>query len=71
MVLWKQEAGVKVADLARKYAVLEATSGGMDRSEARRQKSLEDENPKSKKSPADQMLEGAALPEQALKADRV
>jgi len=66
----EQEAGAKVGDLARKYAVSEATLynwkakfGGMDVSEAKRLKALEDENAKLKKLLADQMLEAAALRE--------
>ena len=66
----EQEAGAKVADLARKHAVSEATLynwkakfGGMDVSEAKRLKALEDENAKLKKLLADQMLEAAALRE--------
>ena len=69
-ILREQEAGAKVADLARKYAVSEATLynwkakyGGMDVSEAKRLKALEDENVKLKKLLADQMLEAAALRE--------
>ena len=69
-VLREQEAGAKVADLARKYAVSEATLynwkakyGGMDVSEAKRLKTLEDENAKLKRLLADQMLETAALRE--------
>lgn len=69
-ILREQEAGAKVVDLARKYAVSEATLynwkakyGGMDVSEAKRLKSLEDENAKLKKLLADQMLEAAALRE--------
>ena len=69
-VLREQEAGAKVADLARKHAVSEATLynwkakfGGMDVSEAKRLKALEDENAKLKKLLADQMLEAAALRE--------
>jgi putative transposase len=65
-----KEAGAKVADLARKYAVSEATLynwkaryGGMDVSEAKRLKAVEDENVKLKKLLADQMLEAAALRE--------
>jgi len=55
-ILREQEAGVKVADLARKHAVSEATLynwkakfGGMDVSEAKRLKALEEENAKLKK----------------------
>ncbi len=69
-ILREQEAGAKVADLARKYAVSEATFynwkakyGGMDVSEAKRLRALEDENLKLKKLLADQMLEAAALRE--------
>ena len=69
-ILREQEAGAKVVDLARKYAVSEATLynwkakyGGMDVSEAKRLRALEDENAKLKKLLADQMLEAAALRE--------
>ncbi len=69
-ILREQEAGAKVADLAHKHAVSEATLynwkakfGGMDVSEAKRLKALEDENAKLKKLLADQLLEAAALRE--------
>jgi len=69
-ILREQDAGAKVADLARNYAVSEATLynwkakfGGMDVSEAKRLKALEDENARLKKLLADQMLEAAALRE--------
>jgi putative transposase len=69
-ILREQEAGAKVADLARKHAVSEATLynwkakfGGMEVSEAKRLKALEEENAKLKKLLADQMLEAAALRE--------
>ncbi len=69
-ILREQEAGAKVADLARNYAVSEATLynwkakfGGMDASEAKRLKALEDENANLKRLLADQMLEAAALRE--------
>jgi putative transposase len=69
-ILQEQEAGAKVADLARKYAVSEATLynwkakfGGMDVSEAKRLKALEEENARLKKLLADQMLDAAALRE--------
>jgi len=69
-ILREQEAGAKVADLARKYAVSEATLynwkakfGGMYVSEAKRLKALEDENARLKKLLADQMLDVAALRE--------
>ena len=69
-VLKEQEAGVKAADLCRKHGVSEATLynwkakyGGMDVSDAKRLKALEDENAKLKKLLADQMLEASALRE--------
>ncbi|CAJ0849257.1 hypothetical protein AMST5_00099 [freshwater sediment metagenome] len=69
-ILREQEAGAKVADLARKHAISEATLynwkakyGGMDVSEAKRLKALEDDNLKLKKLLADQILEAAALRE--------
>jgi putative transposase len=69
-VLREHEAGAKAGDLARKHGVSEATLynwkakfGGMDVSDAKRLKSLEDENTKLKKLLADQMLETAALKE--------
>ena len=69
-VLREHEAGAKTADLARKHGVSEATLynwkakyGGMDVSEAKRLKQLEDENAKLKKLLAEQMLDAAALRE--------
>jgi putative transposase len=69
-VLKEHEAGAKTSDLARKHGISEATLynwkakyGGMDVSEARRLKSLEDENAKLKKLLAEQMLDAAALRE--------
>jgi putative transposase len=69
-VLREHEAGGKAADLARKYGVSEATLynwkakyGGLDVSEAKRLKGLEDENRKLKKLLAEQMLDNAALKE--------
>jgi putative transposase len=69
-VLREQEAGAKAADLARKYGVSEATLynwkakyGGMDVSDAKRLKQLEDENAKLKKLLADTMLDASALRE--------
>jgi len=69
-VLREHEAGAKTGDLARKHGVSEATLynwkakyGGMDVSDARRLKALEEENTKLKKLLADQMLEAAALRE--------
>jgi putative transposase len=69
-VLREHEAGAKNADLARKHGVSEATlynwkakHGGMDVSEAKRLRQLEDENAKLKKLLAEQMLDAAALRE--------
>jgi putative transposase len=69
-VLREHEAGAKTADLARKHGVSEATLynwkakyGGMDVSDAKRLKALEDENARLKKLLADQMLEASALRE--------
>ena len=67
-VLKEAEAGAKTGDLARRHGVSEATIynwkakyGGMDVSEARRLKTLEDENARLKKLLADSMLDNAAL----------
>jgi putative transposase len=69
-VLREHEAGAKTADLARKYGVSEATLynwkaryGGMEVSEARRLKALEEENARLKKLLAEQMLDVTALRE--------
>jgi len=69
-VLKEHEAGAKTGALARKHGVSEATLynwkakyGGMDVSEAKRLKQLEDENAKLKKLLAEQMLDAAALRE--------
>ncbi len=67
-VLKEHETGAKVADLCRKHGMSDATFygwkskyGGMDVSEARRLRSLEDENAKLKRLLADAMLDNAAL----------
>ena len=69
-VLREQEAGAKAADLCRKHGISEAAFynwkakyGGMEVSEAKRLKTLEDENAKLKKLLAEQMLDVAALRE--------
>ena len=69
-VLREHEAGAKTADLARKHGISEATLynwkakyGGMDVSEAKRLRALEDENRKLKKLLAESMLDQAALKE--------
>ena len=67
-VLREQEAGMKTADVCRRHGISEATFykwkakyGGMDVSEARRLKVLEDENVKLKKLLAEAMLDNAML----------
>ena len=67
-ILREQEAGAKTADVCRRYGISEATFyawkakfGGLDVSEARRLKALEDENTKLKKLLADAMLDNAGL----------
>jgi len=67
-VLREQEAGVNTADVCRKHGVSEATFykwkakyGGMEVSDARRLKALEDENAKLKKLLAEAMLDNAML----------
>jgi putative transposase len=66
--LKEQEAGVPVADLCRKHGVSNASIykwkakyGGMDISEAKRLKALEDENARLKNLLADAMLDNSAL----------
>jgi len=68
--LREHEAGAKTADLARKHGISEATLynwkakyGDMDVSDAKRLRSLEDENRKLKKLLAESMLDQAALKE--------
>ena len=67
-ILREQEAGVPVADLCRKHGLSSPTFykwkakyGGLDVSEARRLKALEDENAKLKRMLADAMLDDVAL----------
>jgi putative transposase len=69
-VLREHEAGAKTADLARKHGISDATLynwkakyGGMDVSDAKRLRSLEDENRKLKKLLAESMMDQAALKE--------
>jgi len=69
-VLKEQEAGAKAVDLCRRHGISEATFynwkakyGGMEVSEAKRLKALDDENAKLKKLLAEQMLDTAALRE--------
>ena len=67
-VLKEAEAGAKTAELARRHGVSEATIynwkskyGGLEVSEAKRLRSLEDENGRLKRLLADAMLDNAAL----------
>ena len=67
-ILKENEAGVKVADLCRKYGFSDATYynwkakyGGMEVSDARRLKQLEDENNRLKKLVAELTLDKQAL----------
>lgn len=67
-ILKEHEAGVSVTDLCRKHGVSDASIynwkarfGGLDVSEARRLKALEDENTRLKRLLADAMLDNAAL----------
>ena len=69
-ILREHEAGVKTADLCRKHGISSATFfkwkskyGGLDVSDARRLKVLEDENRKLKKLLAETMLDIAMLKE--------
>ena len=67
-VLKEAEAGAKTADLARRHGVSEATIynwkakyGGLEVSDAKRLRALEDENAKLKRLLAEAMLDNAAL----------
>ena len=69
-ILKEAEAGVKAAELARKYGVSSATLynwkaryGGMDASQLRRLKELENENARLKKMYAEERLKAAILKE--------
>ena len=67
-ILKEHEAGVPIVDLCRKHGVGDASIykwkakfGGMEMSEAKRLKTLEDENTRLKRLLADAMLDKAAL----------
>ena len=67
-ILREHEAGAKTADACRKHGISSATFykwkakyGGLDVSDAKRLKSLEDENAKLKKLLAEAMLDNAIL----------
>ncbi len=69
-VLREHEAGAKAGELCRKDGMSEATLynckakfGGMDVSDAKRLRALEDENGKLKKLLAESMLDASALRE--------
>lgn len=73
-ILREQEAGAKTAEVCRKHGVSGATFykwkakyGGMEVSEARRLKALEDENARLKKLLAEAMLDNAMLKDVAAK----
>ena len=73
-ILREQEAGMKTADVCRKHGLSEGTFykwkakfGGLDVSEAKRLRALEDENSKLKKLLAETMLDIAVLKDIAAK----
>ena len=73
-ILREQELGAKTTDVCRKYGISSATFykwkakyGGLDVSDAKRPKALEDENNKLKKLLAEAELDKAMLKEIAAK----
>ena len=73
-ILREQEAGMKTADVCRKHGISSPTFyawkakyGGMDVSQARKLKVLEDENARLKRLRADAILDNAVLKEVAAK----
>jgi putative transposase len=73
-ILREQEAGATTADVCRRHGVSSATFykwkakfGGLDVSDAKRLKTLEDENAKLKKLLAEAMLDNAMLKDIATK----
>jgi putative transposase len=73
-ILREQEAGVKTADVCRKHGISQPTFynwkakfGGMDVSDAKRLRALEDENAKLKRLLAEAMLDNAMLKDVASK----
>jgi putative transposase len=73
-ILREQEAGASTADTCRKHGISGATFykwkakyGGLEVSDARRLKALEDENGKLKKLLAEAMLDNAMLKDIAAK----
>ena len=73
-ILREQEAGARTAEVCRKHGISSATFykwkakyGGLDVSDARRLKALEDENAKLKRLLAEAMLDNAMLKDIAAK----
>jgi putative transposase len=73
-MLKEQEAGAKTAEVCRKHGISSATFykwkakyGGLEVSDARKLKALEDENARLKKLLAEQMLDNAILKDVAAK----
>lgn len=73
-ILKEHQAGMTAGDLCRKHGISDATFytwrkkfGGMEVSEAKRLKALEDENAKLKKLLAEQMMDVATLREMLAK----
>ncbi len=73
-ILREQEAGGKTAEVCRKHGITNTTFyrwkskyGGMDVSEAKRLRALEDENAKLKKLLAEAMVDNAMLKDIASK----
>lgn len=73
-ILKEQEAGVKTADVCRRHGISSATFfkwkakyGGLEISDAKRLKALEDENAKLKKLLAEAMLDNSMLRDVASK----
>lgn len=69
-ILKEQESGMATADVCRKHGISSATFykckskyGGLEVSDARRLRTLEQENARLKKLLADQMLDNAMLKE--------
>ena len=67
-ILREQEAGAKTADICRKHGISDATFynwkakyGGLDVPEAKRRRTLEDENGRLKRLLAEAMLDNAVL----------
>jgi putative transposase len=73
-ILKEHQAGLSAADLCRKHGISDATFykwrskyGGMEVSDAKRLKGLEEENRKLKKLLAEQVLDNATLKEMLAK----